>query len=55
MYMMFVKNKRALEVDATYMLGYVVSCNGRRVFDLEETRAVLGYEPQDDAENFYNG
>ena len=48
-------HKRALEVDATYLLGYVVSCNGRRVFDLEETRAVLGYEPQDDAENFYNG
>jgi nucleoside-diphosphate-sugar epimerase len=48
-------HKRALEVDATYLLGYVVSCNGRRVFDLEETRVGLGYEPQDDAETFYNG
>ncbi len=32
---------------------YVVSNNGRRVFDLVETRAELGYEPQDDAEAYY--
>jgi NAD+ dependent glucose-6-phosphate dehydrogenase len=44
---------RALKVDARYMLAYVVSNNGRRVFDLDETRAGLGYEPQDDAEVFF--
>lgn len=46
-------HKRALEVDTAYMLAYVVSNNGRRVFDLEETRAGLGYEPQDDAETYF--
>ena len=46
-------HRRALEVDARYMLAYVVSDNGRRVFDLEETRTLLGYEPQDDAEAFF--
>ena len=47
-------HRRALEVDARYMLAYVVSDNGRRVFDLDETRALLGYEPQDDAEAFFS-
>jgi len=46
-------HKCALEVDTRYALVYVVSNNGRRVFDLEETRAVLGYEPQDDAETYF--
>jgi nucleoside-diphosphate-sugar epimerase len=46
-------HKRALEVDTSYMLAYVVSANGRRVFDLDETRAELGYEPQDDAETYF--
>ena len=46
-------HKRALEVDTVYMLAYVVSANGRRVFDLEETRSGLGYEPQDDAEAYF--
>ncbi len=46
-------HKRALEVETKYMLAYVVSNNGRRVFDLVETRAELGYEPQDDAEAYY--
>jgi nucleoside-diphosphate-sugar epimerase len=46
-------HKRALEVDTVYMLAYVVSANGRRVFDLEETRSGLGYEPEDDAEVYF--
>ena len=46
-------HRRALEVETRYMLAYVVSSNGRRVFDLEETRAALGYEPQDDAETYF--
>ena len=41
-------------MDARYMLAYVVSDNGRRVFDLEETRTLLGYEPEDDAEAFFS-
>ncbi|MSR84243.1 MAG: NAD(P)-dependent oxidoreductase [Candidatus Latescibacteria bacterium] len=44
---------RALEVEARYLLAYVVSDNGRRVFDLEETRRTLGFVPQDDAETYF--
>ena len=48
-------HRRALEVETKYMLAYVVSSNGRRVFDLEETRVELGWVPEDDAEIFYGG
>lgn len=48
-------HRRALEVETKYTLAYVVSLNGRRVFDMEETRAELGWEPEDDAESFYGG
>ena len=48
-------HRRALEVEAKYTLAYVVSSNGRRVFDLEETRVELGWVPEDDAETFYGG
>ena len=46
-------HRRALEVDTRYLLAYVVSDNGRRVFNLEETRRALGFEPQDDAEDHF--
>lgn len=43
----------ALEADAQYLLAYVISGNGRRVFDLEATAKDLGYVPQDDAEDYF--
>ena len=43
----------ALEVETRYLLAYVVSNNGRRVFDLEQTRLGLGFVPQDDAETHF--
>ncbi len=46
-------HRRALEVETKYTLAYVVSSNGRRVFDLEETQAELGWVPEDDAETFF--
>ena len=46
-------HRRALEVETRYMLAYIVSNNSRRVFDLEETRMQLGYDPQDDAEAYF--
>ena len=46
-------HRRALEAEADFLLAYVVSNNGRRVFDLAATRAQLGFEPQDDAERFF--
>jgi nucleoside-diphosphate-sugar epimerase len=48
-------HRRALEVETRYLLAYVVSDNGRRVFDLEETRQTLGFVPQDDAEDHFAG
>lgn len=44
-------HRRAIEVDTQYMLAYVISRNDRRVFDLEETEAKLGYHPQDNSED----
>ncbi|NKB65665.1 MAG: NAD-dependent epimerase/dehydratase family protein [Candidatus Latescibacteria bacterium] len=48
-------HRRALEVDTQYLLAYVVSNNGRRVFDLQATQAGLGFAPEDDAEDFFAG
>jgi NAD+ dependent glucose-6-phosphate dehydrogenase len=42
---------RAIEVETDFMTAFAVSNNGNAVFDLEETRAKLGFYPQDDAEN----
>lgn len=41
----------AIEVDTKYLLAYIVSNNDRRVFDLEETKATLGYVPVDNSED----
>lgn len=45
--------KRALEVDTNFMIAYAVSNNGRRVFDLTETEKMLGFHPQDNAEDYF--
>ncbi len=46
--------RRALEVETRYLLAYAVSNNDRLVFDLEQTREKLGFEPRDNAETFFN-
>lgn len=46
-------HRRALEVDTRFLLAYVISDNGRRVFDLEETKRTLGFVPRDDAETHF--
>jgi hypothetical protein len=44
-------SRRALESDfGRFFVAYVTSDNTRNVYDLTETRRVLGYEPQDNAE-----
>ena len=43
----------ALEVPTQFVLGYAISNNDRKVFDLNETRQNLGYNPQDNAENYF--
>ncbi len=45
--------QKALEIDREFTLAYVISNNGRRIFDMRETNEVLGFYPQDDAESFF--
>lgn len=45
--------QKALEIDREFTLAYVISNNGRRIFDMRETNEVLGFYPQDDAETFF--
>lgn len=40
----------AIQVDAPFVLAYGISANTHTIFDLAETRQVLGYAPQDNAE-----
>lgn len=47
--------QKALEIDREFTLAYVVSNNGRRIFDLRETNETLGFYPEDDAETFFEG
>ena len=42
--------RRALEVDARFLLAYAISANDRRVFDLGDTVDGLGFLPRDNAE-----
>lgn len=47
--------QKALEIDREFTLGYVISNNSRRIFDMRETNEVLGFFPEDDAETFFEG
>lgn len=44
---------KALQTEKQFVAAFCVSNNSRPVFDLRETRKVLGFEPQDDAENYF--
>ncbi len=44
---------KALEVNASFLAAFVTSANSRNVFDLAETSKILGYVPQDNAENYF--
>lgn len=44
---------KSLQVSAGFVAAFGVSNNTNGLFDLKETRAVLGYEPQDDAEAYF--
>ena len=45
--------RRALQVDTDYLIAYAISDNDRRVFDMKETMEKLGYNPQDNAEDYF--
>jgi len=45
--------ERTLQVDTDYLIAYAISDNDRRVFDMKETMEKLGYNPQDNAEDYF--
>ncbi len=45
--------RRSLEVDTQYLLAYATSNNDLNIFDLTETIHQLGYQPKDNAEDFF--
>ncbi|MFH1339313.1 MAG: NAD(P)-dependent oxidoreductase [Candidatus Omnitrophota bacterium] len=44
---------KALEVNTEFLAAFVTSNNIHNVFDLSETRKKLGFQPQDNAENYF--
>jgi nucleoside-diphosphate-sugar epimerase len=44
---------RGLTVDSDFVVGFATSRNRRNVFDLTETTRFLGFDPVDDAENYF--
>jgi hypothetical protein len=42
-----------LTVDSDFVVGFATSRNRRNVFDLTETTRELGFDPVDDAENYF--
>lgn len=45
--------KRAIEVDTDYLVAYAISDNDDRIFDMKESMEKLGFEPQDNATEFF--
>ncbi|MGH2367117.1 MAG: NAD-dependent epimerase/dehydratase family protein, partial [Chloroflexota bacterium] len=43
---------RAIESDLGFGIFYAISANGRRHWDITETIEKLGYQPEDDAEDY---
>lgn len=44
---------KALEIETDFLAAFAVSKNTRAVFDLAETKKKLGFEPQDNAEDYF--
>jgi len=44
---------KALQVDADFLPAFATSDNSRNVFDLTETKKKLGFNPQDNAEDYF--
>ncbi len=44
----------ALETEREFTVAYIISNNGRRIFDMRETNETLGFYPVDDAERFFS-
>lgn len=51
-----VKDAQCLldQVDAEYVVAYVISDNDGRIFDMKESMEQLGFEPQDNSKDFFD-
>lgn len=45
--------ERAIEVETTFLPAFVISDNSKKVFDLTETKKTLGFQPKDNAEDYF--
>ena len=45
--------RRAIDVDADYLVAYAISDNDDRIFDMRESMESLGFEPQDNSRDFF--
>ena len=43
---------RSIESDVGYGIFYAISGNTRRYWDISATQSVLGYEPEDNGEDY---
>lgn len=46
--------KRAIEVDAEFLVAYAISDNDDRIFDMKETMEKLAFYPQDNSKDFFD-
>ena len=46
---------KTLEVEADFLVVYGVSNSRTPIFDLKETKEILGYNPQDNEEDYFRG
>ena len=46
--------RKALEVEAGFLVAYAISDNDKRVFDMKDSIEKLGFEPQDNSEDFFD-
>jgi len=47
--------KKTLEVEADYLVVYGVSNSSIPIFDLSETKRILGYDPKDNEKDYFPG
>ena len=45
--------EKALEIETSFLAAFVTSDNSHNVFDLNETKRKLGFNPRDDAESYF--
>jgi NAD+ dependent glucose-6-phosphate dehydrogenase len=45
--------EKSIKIGKNFLTAFAISNNDRRIFDLEGTRAILGYDPLDNSEKYF--